>query len=408
MKTLFVTATVQTEANYYTVGHLLRTNQADLKRIVVLSTEFTKKNNLVNNLMEIFKLLEIGTNMDVQIEELYLPNGIEEKNVVAIKSIITQWIEDNQPEDIVFNVTGGTKLISFAQDQIAAGHPNYKCVYQSWTNNQLVWYNSPEQPLEDIILPENITVRLKGHGYDQISNETGFINLPVEQYYYVDQLFKLIGLDPIKSQKMVSYLNYLVSSFDQKAVSYPYDLEVDKDGTYVSIAGWLKTLANAAQSFFEFKNTDDHKFKITFKSKEASEFIAGKWFEVLTGFMLTAHYQKKNIPINIQIGLTFAKSSDGNEIDVAYLLKGHLYWMECKTINWLKKDNPTNVVNSQLHKLSSISQGVGLNSHQFFVTLYDISEQSKKVADDLGIIVISGKDLSKFSELLEKVDREVL
>lgn len=408
MKTLFVTATRQTEANYYTVWHLFSSSQTDIEKIVVLSTEFTRKNNLVNNLMETFKFLEIGTNMDVQIEELYLPNGIEEKDVLAIKSIINQWIEDNQPEEIIFNVTGGTKLISFAQDQIAASNPNYKCVYQSWTNNQLVWYNSPEQPLEDILLPENIAVRLKAHGYDQISNETGFISLPVEQYYYVDQLFKLIVSDPVKSQKMVSYFNYLVSSFDQEAVSYPYDLEVDKKGAYVSIAGWLKTLASAAQSFFEIRSIDDHKFKITFKSREATEFIAGKWFEVLTGFMLTAHYQKKNIPVSIQIGLTFAKSSDGNEIDVAYLLKGHFYWMECKTINWLKKAAPTTQVNNNLHKLSSISQGAGLNSHKFFVSLYDIPEQSKKVADDLGITVISGKHLFRFSELLEKVDQEVI
>jgi len=408
MKTLFVTATRQTEANYYTIWHLLQTNQNSIKKIVVLSTDYAKEQGLVDNLIEALKFLEIGTNIDVSIEELYLPDGIEEKSVQAIKSVINQWIDDNQPQEVIFNVTGGTKLISFAQDQIAANNSDYKCVYQSWTNNQLVWYNSPELVLEDIILPENIDARLKAHGYDQISTETAFLELPIEQYHYISQLYKLIEIDFSKAQKLVSYLNYLSSSFDHKAVTYPHTLEIEKTGAYVSLAGWLKALANASKSFFQINSIDDSKYQITFESQHAAEFVAGKWFEVLVGFLITLHYQHKNLPINIQIGLTFAKSSHGNEIDVAYLLKGHFYWMECKTVNWLKKNAPTTEVNNNLHKLSSISQGAGLNSHKFFVSLYDISEQSRKVAEDLGVIVIAGTDLFKFSGLLEKVDVQVL
>lgn len=408
MKTIFVTATNQTEANYYTIWHLVSANNNDIKLIVVLSTDYTKEKNFVNNLMEALSFLEIGTNIDVEIEELHLPEGIEEKNVQAIKDIINQWIDSNKPQEIIFNVTGGTKLISFAQDQIAATHPNYRCVYQSWTNNQLVWYNDPKLPLEDITLPENIEARLKAHGYNQISTETAFLELPIEQYHYISQFYKLVKIDLAKAQKLVSYLNFLTSGFDQKTVTYPYTLEAEKTGGYVPLAGWLKTLATAAEPFFQIKNIDDEKYEITFESQQAAEFVAGKWFEVLVGFLITLHYQKKNLPINIQIGLTFAKSSHGNEIDVAYLLKGHFYWMECKTVNWLKKDAPTTQVNNNLHKLSSISQGAGLNSHKFFVSLYDISEQSKKVAEDLDVIVIAGTDLFKFSSLLEKVDELVL
>ncbi|WP_201546833.1 Card1-like endonuclease domain-containing protein [Psychrobacter lutiphocae] len=398
MKTLFVTATGQTEANYYTIWHLFR-SQTNIEKIVVLSTDFTRKKNLLSNLMELLNLLDTG----IHVEELHLPDGIEEKSISDIKAVIYQWIDNNQPKEIIFNVTGGTKLISFAQDQIAANNPNYSCVYQSWSNNQLVWYNTPDKPLEDIILPENIAVRLKGHGYDQISSETAFLDLPIEQYHYIAQLYKLIKIDFTKAQRLVSYLNYLVSSFDQEAVSYPYCFEIKKEGSFLSLAGWIKTLAQAAKPFIQLESLDDQKSKITFMSKEAAEFIGGKWFEVLVGFLITAYYQKKQTLVNIQIGLTFAKSSDGNEIDVAYLLKGHFYWMECKTVNWLKKNAPTTEVNNNLHKLSSISQGAGLNSHKFFVSLYDISEQSRKVAEDLGVIVIAGTDLFKFDRFLGEV-----
>lgn len=403
MKTLFVTATGQTEANYYLIWHLFKVNNTDLKRIVILSTDYTRKSNFVKHLINVLTLPEIGLQADIVVEELHLPDGVEEKNVPAIKQIIETWINVNKPQGIIFNVTGGTKLITIAQDQIARDNSNYQCVYQSRSNNQLVWYNEPQPSLYNISLPESMTARLKARGYEQIKNQP-FLELPVAQWQYVAQMYKLMKIDLNKVQRVVSFLNYVVSQFDVKRVTYPYTVEIDSSSNYVDLAGWLKTLANLDTPFYRIESTDNKKVKVSFDTQEDAGFVSGLWFEVLVGFLLAGHYQSKETPVDIQLGLTFANNSDGNEIDVAYLLKGHFYWMECKTVNWSKKDAPTTQVNNNLHKLSSISQVAGLNSHKFFISLYDISKQSRKVAEDLGVIVIAGNDLFKFSQILKMVE----
>ena len=45
MKTLFVTATAQTLANYHTIWHLAN-HKTDIDHIVIISTEFSRKKKL--------------------------------------------------------------------------------------------------------------------------------------------------------------------------------------------------------------------------------------------------------------------------------------------------------------------------------------------------------------------------
>ena len=79
MKTLFVTATAQTEANYYMIWHLFKENNTDIKKIVIISTEFTRTKGYVDNLTSVLSALQVGSeDSSVTIEELPLQNGIEE------------------------------------------------------------------------------------------------------------------------------------------------------------------------------------------------------------------------------------------------------------------------------------------------------------------------------------------
>ena len=79
MKTLFVTATAQTEANYYLIWHLFKENNTDIKKIVIISTEFTRTKGYVDNLTSVLSALQVGSeDSSVTIEELPLQNGIEE------------------------------------------------------------------------------------------------------------------------------------------------------------------------------------------------------------------------------------------------------------------------------------------------------------------------------------------
>lgn len=392
MKTLFVTATAQTEANYYMIWHLFKENTTDIDKIVIISTEFTRAKGFVDNLTSVLAAVELGADTSVTIEELHLENGIEESSVEAIKDVLLEWISRNKPTQIIFNITGGTKLMSIAQDQIAQISSRYDCVYQSRANNQLVWYNRPvNEQLYNLVLPENIYNRLKGHGYETVSTETSFLDLPAQQYHYINQMYQYMKADFDKAQGLVLLLNALTAGLMNKAEhTFPQTVTVQDSPLLKKCITWLKLLSQAPQPYFSYNSAAS---TITWHDKDAVEFVGGKWFEVLTGLWIVQHYMAKQQQVEVQIGLAFKKTSDGNEIDVAYVNAGYLHLFECKTVNWDRQDNPTTKVNSSLHKLDSVAQAGGLNTHRYFVSLFDISDKSLAVAKDKDIQVITGKRL---------------
>lgn len=400
MKTLFVTATAQTEANYYLIWHLFKENNTDIKKIVIISTEFTRAKGYVDNLTSVLTALQVGYDVSpVVIEELHLQSGIEENNVEAIKDVLLQWIAHNKASQIIFNITGGTKLMSIAQDQIAQISSRYDCVYQSRANNQLVWYNRPpSKQCYDLVLPENIEARLKGRGYQTVSAETSFLDLPAPQYHYIIQMYKYMKIDLSKAKKLTFLLNALTAGLMKTPEhSFPQTVAVREEGLLKECITWLKLLTKSPQPYFSYDSANS---TITWENKEAVEFVGGKWFEVLTGLLIVQHYLAQEQQVDVQIGLRFKKTSDGNEVDVAYINSSYLHLFECKTVNWDKQDSPTTKVNADLRKFDSVGQVGGLNTHKYFVSLFDVSNQSLAVAEDTGIKVIMGKQLLDFGRYI--------
>lgn len=400
MKTLFVSATAQTEANYYMIWHFFKQSKTDIKKIVIISTDFTRQKGYVANLTSVLNALQVGSeDSSVTIEELPLKDGIEENNVEAIKDVLLQWIAHNKASQIIFNITGGTKLMSIAQDQIAQISSRYDCVYQSRGSNQLVWYNRPPgKQCYDLVLPENLEARLKGRGYQTVSAETSFLDLPAQQYHYINQLYQYMKADFDKAQSLVLLLNALTAGLMKTPEhSFPQTVQVQDSGLLKKCITWLKLLAQAPQPYFSY---DSSAGTITWDNKQAVEFVGGKWFEVLTGLLIVQHYIEEQEQVDVQIGLQFKKTSDGNEVDVAYINSSYLHLFECKTVNWERQDNPTTKVNADLRKFDSVGQVGGLNTHKYFVSLFDISDQSLAVAKDTGIEVIMGKQLLDFGRYI--------
>ena len=96
MKTLFVTATAQTLANYHTIWHLAN-HKTDIDHIVIISTEFSRKKNFVANLMALLQN-NVQFEQNFAVSELFLPNGIEENNLFEIKKLIHDWLIAHQPK----------------------------------------------------------------------------------------------------------------------------------------------------------------------------------------------------------------------------------------------------------------------------------------------------------------------
>ena len=402
MKTLFVTATAQTEANYYLIFHLFKNQNTDIKKIVIISTDFSREKGHVDNLVGVLSAILDTANRAVSVEQLHLAAGIEEYDIEAIKDTILGWMAVNRPSQIIFNITGGTKLISIAQDQIAQSSSRYECVYQNRGRNEIVWYNRPVgQQGYPLNLPENIENRLRAHGFTTTSN-ISFLELPAAHFQYIVTMQQYMQADFNKMQSLVLLMNALTADLlQQPEDSFPQTIDIKDSPLYQKCKTWLNQLAKIPDSYFTHDTVDN---TLTFENKAAAAFVSGTWFEVLTGLWINQHYQNSSQAdsgVDVKIGLTFKKSSDGNEIDVAYIKSSYLHLMECKTVNWHKKDSPTNAVNRELHKLQSISDVGGLNTHKYFVSLFDISAESLRVAKDKNITVIHGKQLRDFADYIQ-------
>ncbi|WP_227430949.1 Card1-like endonuclease domain-containing protein [Psychrobacter sp. I-STPA6b] len=409
-KVLFITATAQAEANYYLIWQLIKINEQDIQKIVIISTDFSRKRGFVGQLKSLLSLPPFSLDANL-VTELHIPNGKEETDINFIKNIIIDWIFTHHPKEIIFNITGGTKLISIAQDQVATLSPLYYCAYQSRASNQLIWYNRAykSKQVEQLVLPEDISTRLKARGYIK-QGGTSVLNT-LDARDYVSVIHEYLQQDFEKTQSFISFMNYLChvkvneeinskSMANRQESIFPISIKLN----YNEVSrydDYLSSLSAVDQPYLEYHSEGS---KLVIKSEKAVQFLGGEWFEVLVAYFIFLHFSSQKQQVDVQIGLTFSKNSNGNEVDVAYLeSNGYFSFLECKTVNWKNNNSPTTTVNEKLHKLASIASVAGLNSHVYFVSLYGLTPQSMQVAKELNIRIIQGKQLLNFTDSLIKI-----
>lgn len=380
MKTLFVTATAQTLANYHTIWHLAN-HKTDIDHIVIISTEFSRKKNFVANLMALLQN-NVQFEQNFAVSELFLPNGIEENNLFEIKKLIHDWLIAHQPKSVIFNVTGGTKLISIAQDQLALQYrANTECIYQNM-KGELVWYlrEDPKKSIFKISQPSDIQIYLAAYGYQKLPKETSLLKLPAKQLEYILTMLSFLQADFDKACRLVTVLNGCCAKNDKK--QYPYYAKVDNPK--IDYSDWLTNLSNLPNAYFEYDSLNQ---TIRVDSEENLYFVMGNWFEVLVGYQYLMAFDQK---IDIHASVNYTLNKMPNEIDVAFIHGGYFYYVECKTIKWNKADGIKDL-NRNISHLDSTGDVAGLGSKKVFVSLYPVPDKVILNAHNKNIHIIHGK-----------------
>lgn len=407
MKALFVVATERNEANYYLIWDLLRRQVEQGETIfdclVIITTEFTERQDCYKNLLRALKSPIMGLDFSLKTDKILLKDGIEEKSVTGIKAVIQDWIDKEKPDSILFNITGGTKLISIAQDQIASTSPNYHCIYQNRQNKALYYDGNTEQVFA-IAVPDDVGMKLICQGY-RLKHAKKIDDFCEARRSFARTMFAFLRQDIAKAQALITFINSLCAKM-KKAVQgkgqeiFPYTLNIkdhytpdikDPMQALSDFAPWLKELQGDRQGLFV---VDYNLATFCVSSWADLLFLQGGWFELAFAMEIDRYYGTQ---VAVLTGLEFVKDSDspsdGNEIDIAYMYNGRLYVFECKTVNYKNRETPTKDANNMLHKLNSVGQITSTDGGKYFVSLYEISEQSKKVAKEKKIRLIAGKDL---------------
>ncbi|MFW1746486.1 Card1-like endonuclease domain-containing protein [Acinetobacter guillouiae] len=387
MRILVLSTTGHPEANLESARYFIE-NKTNINKITILSTDLMTKEGKTALLQQSIQQI-----CDIQIEILEIQYGAEENNMLAIKELIITWANTHAPKDrFLFNVTGGTKLMSIALDKasILLGTSRAECFYQS-RDNSLVWY---QRQREKIVYPMNSNLNLQqrvvSRGY-QITNQYPITDISIEQLKYSQILVEAMKNDFKKGRSFCSFINLLAAMSDeQEKLSLCFNTMKKEQVESLNI---LAQTTN--QHFFEF---DTNSKTISFKSKDAREFMKGGWLEVYTGYECFKAIMSLNPQAELAINVTLKKNDTSNEMDVMFIHHAHLYCIECKTAITMASENAKDV----LYKLSALHDFGGLNQKRAVVSLYNLKDYNLTRAENAGIKVFQEKKLLNLSEHILK------
>lgn len=261
----------------------------------------------------------------LRVDRLDLPNAYD---YGALSETFLTFLADHPGEDIALNVTGGTKLMAVAAQEVfrAEGKPVF---YVNVETDEVVVIGEsraslPLQP--KLKVPE----LLRAHGYTVTAHE-----VPPVSRQQRELMAKLI--DHVESAgRALGQLNALaVQARDQPGLKVdltPQQLDSLQLDTVFCLLKEAGVIRRGAHS-------------ITFVDEQARFFANGGWLELhafeilqslrgqLGGSANPAGVSDVVMGLRVGFGDGGMRGRDKNEIDVAFLYRNTLHLIECKTAN---------------------------------------------------------------------------
>ena len=312
------------------------------------------------------------------------------ENEQSLQCLIAQyetWLLAHQNDDIIVNLTGGTKPMSIAAYQVFSGY-GFRCFYQNLDPNQLVWLDD-ESAISDIGSKISLERYLKSYQFDVIKkqklNEVDKNYKKYAQFLYIE-LCKAGRYEQIC--QLISKLNAHAAKPKLSELK-PFSLNDFEEAFLTHLSHETGLFKLKAQT-------------IEWDSEQDRAFIAGGWIECLTANFLTGEeYRDISLSVEIAKGTQRIKAKTYQEIDVMAMQQQKLVMIECKTVNWKSEKNRTSKASDAIYKLSALGDIGGLNSKPIFVSLYDLPDAAKTRAAEHGIHIVAGQ--SAISNLKQKL-----
>ncbi|MFZ2560459.1 MAG: DUF1887 family CARF protein [Candidatus Nanoperiomorbaceae bacterium] len=394
MRTLVLSTTGHPEANLESARYFIQ-NKSNIDKITILSTEFMDREGKTELLIQ-----SIRTICDTEIEILNIPHGFEESNMLAIQEQLLSWVNQHPQKDtFIFNVTGGTKIMSIAIDRVSMllGSKRVECFYQS-RDQKIVWY---QRERDKIVYPMNSNLNLQqrvlSRGY-QINKQQLITETSIEELRYAQILISIMNNDFNKGRSFCSFIN-LLATLSEKQESLHLRFEEMK---IEQVEGLIALAQITEQHFFSLDASDKI---IHFKSENARDYMKGGWLEVYTGYECFKALFAVNPQAELAINVELSKNHTPNEMDVMFIHHAHLFCIECKTAKTMTHENAKDV----LYKLSSLQGFGGINQKQAVVSLYSLKDYNLTRAQNSDIKVFQEKDLLNLSEKISdwlKLDKD--
>lgn len=310
---------------------------------------------------------------------------------------IADLVSQYENENVALNVTGGTKLMAIAAQNVfsMAEKPIF---YMDTDNNRIIFVSQSieRERMADIHLSTKITMEsyLMAYGHSVLSEQA--LNSTEAELDFIKTFIKFYN----RYQNFIPQLNGIASRSENSG--YKTTLEPNE----LRQNGLIDFL-------FELHDEDLVEFdgeRINFKNKESKEKLNGGWLEALVFNELNTISKIQDIALNLEVGNTkydLNKSSwddknkgNKNEFDVAFIANNKFHIVECKT-SMMQNKKSADKPESILYKLEALKDYGGLMTKKCLISYFELSEADKNRAKELKIEVIHGKELQQLKSKIQ-------
>lgn len=330
----------------------------------------------------------------IVVDLLDLPNAYD---YAALSDAFLNYLAEHADENIALNVTGGTKLMAVAAQEVfrSVGKPVFYVNVES-DEVLVIGEKSVNRPL---LAKLKVHEMLRAHGYNVTTQEQPKISRELR-----DLTARLID-HVASSGKALGSLNALARAARDnhlRAELTPGQLDSRSLGDIVALfaeAGLLRQQGSA----------------LIFKDEESRFFTNGGWLEAHVFEMLQSLRSQVEGLSDVVMGVRVAFSGaagkpygrDKNEIDVAFLYRNTLHLIECKTANLAQVGNgDDSKATEAIYKMESLLKLGGLRTKGMVVDYrgeLSKSDANQKRAAEAGIAIVSGAQLKDLKGAIRRL-----
>lgn len=357
----------QNAANYWPIA-LFRP-----KKVILFVTEKMAKKGVANQLKE--SIEHIG---EISIEEIRVLNDC---SLNEMTELFFNTLARNKEEKMVFNLTGGTKLMAFAALR-AASAAEIPGFYVNIDDNSYTVFPkcdlSRGTPTKAQEFKPDLESYLSTYGFEVVV-KTPAPTLTDEEANFCNVILDADSpmMDAISSMRQLEMASSSRETFQLKDFIAEKKIAGEELAALYKLKALYKTIG--------YLTEEDSNLK--FAKNDLRYFVDGGWLEKYVGATLRT-IEKITPWMNVKISTKSSVNPVRNELDCVFMLGPHLFIVECKT--GLAKNRKAI---DDVYKFNNLEKIGGLNTHLIFINHKKVGEAAKERAQHSGITVIDGNNL---------------
>lgn len=337
------------------------------------------------------KQLRSGANLSQALRP-YVPTiqciDFDDSSPQAIGAAAARLAENNlDGRDVVFHVTGGTKLMVLAIHQelalLSTGSGHYRTLYADTTHQTLDWMGqSPSQQAMQDVLTLNDLLLLRGY---RVTNNTLAAKDQQRASARAD-ISRAMGEKAAQLGKFFSTLAYMANQAESSGA-------LEQQFQHYPPGGEAAKLLRLADEKGLLRWSDDG-YDLIFADRDCARFFAGSWAEEYVFLKFTGMLPQGQYAMNVKVIQNQTKTE--NELDGIAVRNNRALFIECKSGKQHKAQD-------SIYKLAQVVKQVGgLMAQGLYVSAQALSEADRQRAKEYGIDVLAEGELPQFTAYLRK------